>query len=101
MDGVRHYNLKGEDITPMCQMGSALNLDDGHGDCLMREECPEYHKDCFALRNYEGYSVELEYKGSNFTVVIPGGSRVSCDETLEKFKEMGCSVGSVEPIMRN
>lgn len=46
LSGSRIFNSAGEDITPMCQEASAVNLNDGNGQCMMKDECELYCDDC-------------------------------------------------------
>lgn len=58
MSRTLRFDSKGNDITPMCEIADGIVLDDGCGECAMKNDCPGYYDGCFEAVN--GANCEIE-----------------------------------------
>lgn len=51
MSRVLRLDSEGNDITPMCEIADGIVLDDGCGECVLKDNCPGYYDGCFEAVN--------------------------------------------------
>lgn len=51
MSRTLRFDGEGNDVTPMCEIADGLVLDDGCGECALKNDCPGYYDGCFDAVN--------------------------------------------------
>ncbi len=51
MSRILRFDSEGNDITPTCEIADGIILDDGCGECVLKNGCPGYYDGCFEAVN--------------------------------------------------
>lgn len=58
MSRTLRFDSEGNDIIPMCEIADGIVLDDGCGECVMKNDCSGYYDGCFEAVNASSPEIE-------------------------------------------
>lgn len=77
MSRILSFDSKGNDITPMCKIADGIVLDDGCGECSLKNDCPGYYDGCFEAVN--GTKPDVEEIISVLELLADGAEECAID----------------------
>lgn len=82
MSRMLRFDSEGNDIIPMCEIADGIVLDNGCGECTLKDDCPGYYEGCFDAVN--GQHAEIDEIISVIELLADGAEECAVDARKSK-----------------